>query len=51
MEAFASAAVVERARTGSERFSVVNLEPRIAEMEDAKAAGSLRFDFCFDNLV
>lgn len=51
IEAFASAAVVERARTGSERFEVESLELRIAEMEEAKAVGSLRLDFCFESLV
>ena len=47
MEAFASAAVVERARTGSLRLLVVSLEFRMAEMEAAKAVGSLRLDFAF----
>ena len=51
MEALASAAVVLRARTGSLRFVEESLEPRIAEMEEAKAVGSLRLDFVFDILV
>jgi len=44
IEAFASAAVVLRARTGSVRFVVESLEERIAEMEEANAAGSLRLE-------
>ncbi len=45
MEAVASAAVVERARTGSARLVVESLEARIAVMEEAKAVGSLRLGF------
>lgn len=40
-----------RARTGSFRFDVDSLELKIAEMEEAKAAGSLRLDFDFEILV
>lgn len=47
MEAFASAAVVERTRTGSARLGVESLEARIAEIEEAKAVGSLRLDLSF----
>lgn len=44
MDAEASAAEAERARTGSARLEVVSLVFRIAEMEAAKAEGSLRFE-------
>ena len=45
IEALASAAVALRARTGSLRFEVDSLELRMADMEEAKAEGSLRLDF------
>ena len=45
MEAFASAAVALRDRTGSERLEVESLEPRMAEIEEAKTVESLRLDF------
>lgn len=51
MEALASAAVALRARTGSARLEVDSLEDRMAEMEEAKAEGSLRLDFCEESLV
>ena len=40
-----------RARRGSERLAVESLEPRIAEMEEAKAVGSFRFEFFLETLV
>lgn len=42
---------MERERTGSARLEVVSLEPRIAEMEEAKAAGLLRLDLCLERVV
>ena len=51
MEAFASAAVALRARTGSARLEVDSLEDRMAEMEEAKAEGSLRLDFWWEIFV
>ena len=51
IEALASAAVALRARTGSLRFDVDSLEPRMADIEEAKASGSLRLDFWREILV
>ena len=45
IEALASAAVALRARTGSLRLDVESLELRMADIEEAKAWGSLRLDF------
>ena len=44
MVALASCAVALRESTGSERFWVESFEERMAEIEEAKAVGSLRFD-------
>lgn len=51
MEALASAAVAERERTGSARLTAESLEERIAEMEVAKAVGSLRLGLCLERWV